>query len=157
MREDFFYRIHIIPIYLPPLRNRKDDIPLLVEHFLRVYAGEREVPSIPGQVLESLVSYDWPGNVRELQNAIQRYVAVGRLDMPLPTPVAPDGSGGMRLDTRGGAEGGKSRLREDIERLERQSLKEALERHGGNKSRTAEALGISRKTLFRKLKRYGDL
>ncbi len=157
MREDFFYRIHIIPIRLPPLRNRKDDIPLLVEHFLRVYAGEREVPSIPGRVLESLVDYDWPGNVRELQNAIQRYVAVGRLDIPVPASLAPDGADGMKPEKVTQADGRRSRLKEDIERLERQSLREALQRHGGNKSRTAEALGISRKTLFRKLKRYGDL
>jgi len=156
MREDFFYRIHIIPIHLPPLRNRKDDIPLLVEHFLRVYVGEKEVPSIPGQVMESLVNYEWPGNVRELQNAIQRYVAVGRLEIPVSSTSTPDAPG-VGLEARPGASGQGSSLKGEIERLEKASLKEALERHGGNKSRAAQALGISRKTLFRKLKRYGDL
>ncbi len=156
MREDFFYRIHIIPIHLPPLRNRKDDIPLFVEHFLKTYAGEREVPSIPGQVMESLVNYDWPGNVRELQNAIQRYVAVGRLDIPIPSTVAPDAPG-VSLDAGRQTGRKESSLKHDIENLERASLREALERYGGNKSRAAEALGISRKTLARKLKRYGDL
>ncbi len=156
MREDFFYRIHIIPMHLPPLRNRKDDIPLFVEHFLRIYAGEREVPSIPGQMMESLVNYDWPGNVRELQNAIQRYVAVGRLDIPIPSTVAPDAPG-VSLDAGRQTGRKESSLKHDIENLERASLREALERYGGNKSRAAEALGISRKTLARKLKRYGDL
>jgi len=156
MREDFWYRVHIIPIHLPPLRNRKDDIPLLVEHFLRIYAGEKEVASIPGQVLESLVSYDWPGNVRELQNAIQRYVAVGRLDVPISAQTAP-GAPGSGFDAGPGTSRQESSLKRDIETLERDSLKDALERTGGNKSRAAEALGISRKTLARKLKRYGDL
>jgi PAS domain S-box-containing protein len=156
MREDFFYRIHIIPIHLPPLRNRKDDIPLLVEHFLKVYAGDKEVPSIPGQVLEALVNYEWPGNVRELQNAIQRYVAVGRLDIPMLSKATPDSPGTGFGEGRAMSNQTPS-LKGEIERLEKASLKEALERHGGNKSKTAQALGISRKTLFRKLKRYGDL
>ncbi len=156
MREDFFYRIHIIPIHLPPLRNRKDDIPLFVEHFLRIYAGEREVPSIPGQMMESLVNYDWPGNVRELQNAIQRYVAVGRLDIPIPPTAVPDAPG-VSLNAGRQTEKTESSLKHDIENLERASLRDALERYGGNKSKAAEALGISRKTLARKVKRYGDL
>ena len=156
MREDFFYRIHIIPIHLPPLRNRRDDIALLVEHFLKVYAGDKEVPSIPGQVLEALVNYEWPGNVRELQNAIQRYVAVGRLDIPMLSQAKPH-SPGAGIDAGQEMSGQTSSLKGEIERLEKASLKEALKRHGGNKSKTAQALGISRKTLFRKLKRYGDL
>jgi PAS domain S-box-containing protein len=155
MREDFFYRIHIIPIHLPPLRSRKDDIALLVEHFLGVYAGEKEVPSIPGQVLEALVNYEWPGNVRELQNAIQRYVAVGRLDLPILAQATPDARRALDREKKTGGE--PADLKSEIERLERATLKQALERHGGNKSKTARALGISRKTLFRKLKRYGDL
>jgi len=156
MREDFFYRIHIIPIHLPPLRNRRDDIALLVEHFLKVYAGDKEVPSIPGQVLEALVNYEWPGNVRELQNAIQRYVAVGRFDIPMLSQAKPH-SPGTGIDAGLEMSGRTSSLKGEIERLEKASLKEALKRHGGNKSKTAQALGISRKTLFRKLKRYGDL
>jgi PAS domain S-box-containing protein len=155
MREDFFYRIHIIPIRLPALRHRRDDIALLVEHFLKIYAGDKDVPSIPGQVLEALVSYEWPGNVRELQNAIQRYVAVGRFDIPMLSQKKPH-SPGAGIDAGQGMIGQTSSLKVEIERLEKASLKEALKRHGGNKSRTAQALGISRKTLFRKLKRYGD-
>ncbi len=156
MRDDFFYRIHIIPIHLPPLRSRKDDIPLLVEHFLRVYAGEKEVPTIPGQVLEALVNYEWPGNVRELQNAIQRYVAVGRLEIPYLRHATPDPPEAEFENAKSASDQAAS-LKSDIERLERASLKAALQRSGGNKTKAAEALGISRKTLFRKLKRYGDL
>jgi PAS domain S-box-containing protein len=159
MREDFFYRIHIIPMHLPPLRSRKDDIPLLVEHFLATYSGDRPPPPIPGRLLEALLQYDWPGNVRELRNAIQRYVAVRRLDIPV-APAAPAASptaAGPALDGAPQARAQKSALKRSIETLERASLKEALDRHGGNKSRAAESLGISRKTLFRKLKRYRDL
>jgi transcriptional regulator with PAS, ATPase and Fis domain len=106
--------------------------------------------------MESLVNYDWPGNVRELQNAIQRYVAVGRLDIPIPSTVAPD-TPGVSLDAGRQTGRKESSLKHEIENLERASLREALERYGGNKSRAAEALGISRKTLARKIKRYGDL
>ncbi|MBA4369334.1 MAG: hypothetical protein C0403_17045, partial [Desulfobacterium sp.] len=80
MREDFFYRIHIIPIHLPPLRERKDDIPLLVEHFLKIYSHEKGLKQLSGQVMEELMQYDYPGNVRELQNIIQRYLAVKTID-----------------------------------------------------------------------------
>lgn len=156
MREDFYYRIHIIPISLPPLRKRKDDIPLLVEHFLRTYAEDRSVPSIPGQGMEALLNYDWPGNVRELQNVIQRYVAVKRLDIPIPSAAVPIASGVSRQPERE-VTTQTGNLRRHVERLERASLKEALERNRGNKSRAAQSLGISRKTLARKLKRFGDL
>ena len=80
LREDFFYTIHVIPITSPPLRERKEDIPLLVEHFLGLY-GEGSNPStLPGRVLDSLYHYDWPGNVRELQNVLHRYLALRRVD-----------------------------------------------------------------------------
>ena len=72
MREDFFYRIHILPIHLPPLRERKEDLPLLVEHFMKRYGGKRSVPPLTGKLMEKLHHYDWPGNVRELQNVIVR-------------------------------------------------------------------------------------
>jgi len=88
IREDFFYRIHVIPINVPPLRDRKEDIPLLMEHFLKLYSENGDPPPVPGQVLEALMSYDWPGNVRELQNAIQRYIAVKRLEFIPSSPSA---------------------------------------------------------------------
>jgi transcriptional regulator with PAS, ATPase and Fis domain len=80
MRNDFFYRIQVIHIQLPPLRHRKQDIPLLVEHFLRKMKGPSGRLSIPGRIMDTLIAYDWPGNVRELRNVLQRYVALGHLD-----------------------------------------------------------------------------
>ena len=77
MREDFFYRIHIIPIHLPPLRERKEDIPLLIEHFMQNYPPpSKNLPKITIRVMEALTSYDWPGNVRELINTMHRYLTL---------------------------------------------------------------------------------
>ncbi|MBI9076231.1 MAG: sigma 54-interacting transcriptional regulator [Desulfatibacillum sp.] len=148
MREDFFFRIHIIPINLPPLRQRRDDIPLLVEHFMKVYSGDQSDAVLPGKVLDALVAYDWPGNVRELQNVIQRYLTVNRLDFLTPEPSPPRASLGTSQD-------GAASLRGATENVEKTLIREALDQHRWNKSRTAEALGISRKTLFRKMKRFG--
>ncbi len=154
MREDFFYRIHIIPIEIPPLRQRKEDIPLLVEHFMRIYSpGKRLVP-VSGHVLEALQNYDWPGNVRELQNVIQRYLTVKRIDFL--APAAPENH-----DVFGTARALPEKDRKDLklhdytENVEKAVITEALNQHRWNKSRTASALMISRKTLQRKMKRLG--
>jgi len=91
MREDFFYRIHILPIYLPPLRERKDDLPLLVDHFLHLH--DKNHPPLPGNVAEALSNYDWPGNIRELQNVLHRYLTLKVLDfagMPAARPAPPE-------------------------------------------------------------------
>jgi two-component system, NtrC family, response regulator HydG len=80
MRNDFFYRIQVIQIKLPPLRNRKQDIPLLVEHFLRKIKKSSEMARIPGNIMDILIEYDWPGNVRELRNVLQRYVTLGHIE-----------------------------------------------------------------------------
>ncbi len=149
-REDFFYRIHIIPIMLPPLRKRKEDIPLLVERFLRIYSPVKRIPSLPGHLMEALINYDWPGNVRELQNVIQRYLSVGRMDFLAP----------LQDDARtlsGPSEKciGSFNLQEHTGNLEKTIIMDALNKHHWNKSRAADALKISRKTLFRKLKRFG--
>jgi transcriptional regulator with PAS, ATPase and Fis domain len=152
IREDFFYRIHVIPINVPPLRDRKEDIPLLMEHFLKLYSENGDPPPVPGQVLEALMSYDWPGNVRELQNAIQRYIAVKRLEFipssssaPNPPEVSESSKG---LETERNV-----RLTQNVEEAERASIRKALELCKGRKGMAAKALGISRKTLFRKMKR----
>jgi transcriptional regulator with PAS, ATPase and Fis domain len=154
LREDFFYRIHIIPIDLPPLRSRKDDVPLLVEHFLRLYSTDRKVPAISGQVLEALMNYDWPGNVRELQNVLQRYLTVKRIDFltPASRDIPKRGSDASN-DTGNAAR--TPNLQENMDGLEKALIKEALEKYRWNKSRVAEELLISRKTLARKMKRLG--
>lgn len=152
-REDFFYRIHIIPITLPPLRKRREDVPLLVERFLRIYSPAKKIPSLPGHLCEALISYDWPGNVRELQNVIQRYLSTGRIDFIAPAkheqavshagkPVREDSSEPFNLQ-------------EHTVHLEKSIIMEALNKYHWNKSKAADALNISRKTLSRKLKRLG--
>lgn len=148
MREDFFFRIHIIPINLPPLRQRRDDIPLLAEHFMKVYSGGQGQAVLPGKVLDDLVAYDWPGNVRELQNVIQRYLTVNRLDFISPEPV--QAKAPLSEAVENGAD-----LRGATENVEKALIKKALDQNRGHKSRTAESLGISRKTLFRKMRRLG--
>ncbi|HOS96529.1 MAG TPA: sigma 54-interacting transcriptional regulator [Deltaproteobacteria bacterium] len=154
MREDFFYRIHIIPIEIPPLRQRKEDIPLLVEHFMRIYSPGKRLAQVSGHVLEALQHYDWPGNVRELQNVIQRYLTVKRIDFL--SPAAPE-----THDVFGCARALPDKNRKDLklhdytENVEKAVITEALNQHRWNKSRTASALMISRKTLQRKMKRLG--
>ncbi|MCU0600022.1 MAG: sigma-54-dependent Fis family transcriptional regulator [Desulfobacterales bacterium] len=154
MREDFFYRIHIIPINLPPLRERKEDIPLLVEHFLKIYSHESELRQLPGEVMKSLMNYDYPGNVRELQNVIQRYLAVKSIDFlynDAPKPPAP----GPQKEPPDAMQSNHHDLTSNIEHLEMKMIREALLKFGMNKTRAAESLGVSRKTLTRKIKQFG--
>jgi PAS domain S-box-containing protein len=154
MREDFFYRIHVIPVNLPPLRERKEDIPFLVEHFLKIYANGGEQKQISGQVMEQLMHYDYPGNVRELQNIIQRYLAVNTCDfIPRSDPSAPAGPDAPAGNSHEIINHAGADLHSNIEVLERDMIRATLEQFNQNKSRAAEALGISRKTLARKIKR----
>ena len=153
IREDFFYRIHVIPIRLPPLRRRKEDIPFLVEHFLQTFDKSRRLSGLPGKVMDALYSYDWPGNVRELQNALQRYLTMGHLDFIYGERLAVE----PQDDVPGRALGDTTRdLRRAVEALEREMIAKALNSARGNKSKAASILGIPRKTLFRKLQRLGQ-
>ncbi|MBN2298426.1 MAG: sigma 54-interacting transcriptional regulator [Deltaproteobacteria bacterium] len=152
-REDFFYRIHIIPINLPPLRKRREDVPLLVELFLRIYSPTKRIPSLPGHLSEALINYDWPGNVRELQNVIQRYLSTGRIDFLSP---AKHNQAGLHTDiTPREDTSDPFNLQEHTGHLEKSIIMDALNKYHWNKSKAADALKISRKTLSRKLKRLG--
>lgn len=153
MREDFFYRIHVIPIDVPPLRERREDIPLLIEHFLKFYSEDGRVPPLPGHVIDVLIRYDWPGNVRELQNVVQRYITVKQVDLPGSTSFVREGS---PLDpSERKPEAPKDlRLRVLVDDVERVALLEALESSGGNRTKAAKILGISRRTILRKMKRF---
>ncbi len=151
MREDFFYRIHIIPIYLPPLRDRKEDIPLLAEHFLRLYSSETDLRQLPGQVMEKLIQYDYPGNIRELQNAIQQYLVFQSLDF---INMESNGENSSPINRTTSQEPDSHNLQSQVDTVEAQTIREALRKYDYNKTHTAEALGISRKTLLRKIKRY---
>jgi len=148
MRSDFFYRIHILPIHLPPLRERKDDIPLLVDHFLR-FIDRQDLPLITDAVMDKLTAYHWPGNVRELQNVIYRFAALKRLELSTgnqqnrkePVDTMPSISLRSLTDT--------------INDFEKKVIEKALEQHQGNRTRTAGSLHIGLRTLQRKMKKFG--
>ncbi len=155
LRTDFFYRIHIIPVHLPPLRQRREDIPLLAEHFLGLYSEqEEEIPPLPCEMLGVLMEHDWPGNVRELQNVVQRYLVGAELELPLATPRTPEDP--RQYEGEMGFEMGQSAaLRHRLRRAEKSAIAEALDRYGDNRSQAASMLGVSRMTLYRKMKRLG--
>ncbi|MBN1365900.1 MAG: sigma-54-dependent Fis family transcriptional regulator [Syntrophaceae bacterium] len=169
MREDFFYRIHIIPIQIPPLRQRKEDIPLLVEHFVRLISPGSEVISVPGNVLEMLKEYDWPGNVRELHNVVQRYLMVDKVEFLTSLKKQPLVKNSEQLffnDMKNDLEFHEktdkveespviNNLSECTEKSEKAAILAALNHNRWNKGKTAETLNISRKTLHRKMKRFG--
>ncbi|MFN3202460.1 MAG: sigma 54-interacting transcriptional regulator [Bradymonadia bacterium] len=155
-REDLFYRLHVYPLQLPALRARREDIPALARHFVTRYAEEfmRPVSGLSTEALQALQAYDWPGNVRQLQNEIQRAL-IGRLegDLLLLEDLSPQvrGQGGL-LDH---PEVPQGTLKEMLEAVERLLLARALASHDQNKTRTAEALGITREGLHKKLARFG--
>ena len=151
MRKDFFYRIHIIPVHLPPLKDRKEDLPLLVEHFMKMYGDAERLPPMTGKILEAIQQYDWPGNVRELQNTLHRYVTLKRFDM---VHVSPSG-----VDARQMTDGGQAfeiqDIRTAVRDFEKGYILKALDRYQWHRGRVASVLGINRRTLFKKTSRYG--
>jgi Nif-specific regulatory protein len=155
-RQDLYYRLQVFPIRLPPLRERRDDIPLLGNHFLKRYAAEmgKHVAGFSQQGMELLMSYQWPGNVRELENEVQRLVIQtdpGGYVMPQDLSPRIRNVEGVLDKIRPP----KGTLKEMIEHIEKWLLIEALREHGNNKSATAKSLGITREGLHKKLKGYG--
>lgn len=147
-REDLFYRLNVFPVTITPLRERKEDIPALVDHFVEKFAADlgREVRSVTGEFRAALIDYGWPGNARELSNFIERATILardGRFDRALFERLSPAKSASPR---------GESRKLEDIER---DHVLAMLAETGGNRAKAADALGIDRTTLYRMLKRYG--
>jgi DNA-binding NtrC family response regulator len=151
-RSDLFYRLNVIAIQLPPLRDRRDDIPLLAENFLRRLAGQRGVERkrLSEDTLAALLEYDWPGNVRELENALERAVAMTPGDVierdALPTRVIE-----RQPPPLVSAE---PPMNPPLEVIERAYIEWVLKAEGGNKTRAAEVLGIDPSTLYRKLARF---
>ena len=152
VREDFYYRISVIPIIMPPLREKKEDIPLLIEHFLRLYGKGKRSPIIPGRIMEVLYNHDWPGNVRELQSVIQRYLAVGNFDflktngtfmkvteIPIHTDIMENGGD----------------LRSAIKTFEKRYILNALKQNRWHRGKVAADLGIDPKTLYTKMRKIG--
>ena len=162
-REDLYYRLNVIPVTLPPLRDRREDIPLLLQHFLQKFCGEvgRPVMTVSQAAMRPLMTYAWPGNVRQLENAMERAVALSGsrtqieiADLPpdiqqasgagdlIPGLVLPDD--GLDFDAF-------------ISRIEHEVIRRALERTGGNKAAAASVLNLKRTTLVEKLKRLEGL
>lgn len=152
-RTDLFYRLNVITIHLPPLRERTDDIPALIDHFLGQLAAARgrEVPRVSAEALAELQRYDWPGNVRELENAIERAVVLCPKDEITPAALP------ARITAQAAAPLVSSNLPPNptLEIIERAYIQWVLQAEGSNKTRTAEVLGIDPSTLYRKLIRYG--
>jgi Nif-specific regulatory protein len=155
-RQDLYYRLRVFPIHLPPLRERREDIPLLAEHFLRKYVSEMNKPvgGITPEAMDQLATYSWPGNIRELENEVQRLVIQcdeqGFITPELLAPAVRKVEGLL-----GRVAPKKGTLKDMMEDVERWLLTEALREHGGNKTKTAETLGITREGLHKKLAKYG--
>ncbi len=151
-REDLYYRLNVVHIFLPDLRERREDIPLLIEHFLKRYAKEhhQEVRYFSNEAMRLLLGYDWPGNVRELQNAVEHALAIG-IGPTLTIADLPPHISGI-VDRISVAEPvGEART---LAEVERRHILRTLEETGGNHARAAEILGIDRRTLYRKLEKY---
>ncbi|WP_020585304.1 sigma-54-dependent Fis family transcriptional regulator [Desulfobacter curvatus] len=154
MREDFFYRVHIIPIRLPALRDRKEDIPLLVDYFLSAFGDEGNMLPVGGKIMEDFLRHDWPGNVRELQNVLHRYMTLGKIDFTgNSSECKADSTKQVRFVRESPDPCGP--LNEIVEAFEKGIILKALEENRWQKARTAVALGIHRKTLFTKMKKLG--
>ncbi len=152
-REDLYYRISVFPIKLPPLRERREDIPLLAAHFLNKFNQHegKHIEGISPDALDLMMAYNWPGNVRELENAMERAVvlAVGNEILAKDLPAAVRSLGEKRIYES------DNTLASWIEKLEEEALRQALLECEGNISATAKKLGIGRATIYRKAKKYG--
>jgi len=151
MREDFFYRMHVIPVTVPPLRERKEDIPLLVEHFLKLHCDSKERQSLPVKIFEAIDNHDWPGNVRELENVLKRYLTIQRLDFinphrPREANKVDDSNKEFLKDSRG--------LRDAVELFEKDYIAKLLDHNQWHRGKTAKMLNIPERTLYRKLKQF---
>jgi two-component system response regulator HydG len=148
-RKDLFFRLNVVSIKMPPLRDRKEDIPPLVRHFLERFGKEKSVTQVSDEVMGRLLNYDWPGNVRELENCIQRAVSLGSgtfvqmQDLPSSLLYHLGRTPTSRQDLT------------TLEALEQQAIRQALRATGGDRIRAAKLLGIGKTTIYRKLKEYG--
>jgi len=150
-REDLYYRLNVVNIHIPPLRERKEDIPLLVAAFLKEFSQENGKPieGIDPKARLALYNYSWPGNVRQLRNSVESAVVLSKGS----TLTLEDFPPNIRGET--GADSLRLSLGTSLAEMEKEVIRSTLAREGGNKSRTAEILGIGRKTLHRKIEEYG--
>ncbi len=150
-REDLFYRLNVVPVFLPPLRERKEDIPILVDRFLHRYCYENGVETkvIDNEGMQVLLKRDWPGNVRELEHTIERAVVLSRSEKINPDLLELEDG-----EAEGTASGGFTEAGMSLDEMERRLIMKTLEKEKGNKTKTAKVLGISVRTLRNKLNRY---
>ena len=151
-RRDLYYRISVVPIHLPPLRDRLSDVPLLAQHFLRRFAAENEkqVERIDDNAMTVLQAHHWPGNIRELENVIERGVILAQGDMLTPRDLPPD----LTKSAAAPEPGRTLPLRKALEIPEREIIERTLRSHNWNRQETAAALMINRTTLFNKMRKY---
>jgi two-component system response regulator HydG len=154
-REDLYYRLNVVTLNMPPLRDRREDIPLLAQHFLKMFAekNRKRINGFTPQAMDRLLKYDWPGNVRELMNAVERGVVLSRSDYLDEQELAL-----ILKDTPFSGEiSPKDATPTDmpLDEVEKATILKTLELTGGNKSEAARRLGVTRKTLHKKLKMYG--
>ena len=155
-REDLFYRLNVVTLKIPPLRSRKDDIPLLVHHFIKIFSekNRKKIDGVTPAAMDHLIKHRWPGNVRELMNAVERGVVLSRSDYlkkeDLPIIETMDEMDG---ETGRSTESGMVDI--PLEQIEKTTILNTLASADGNKSEAARRLGITRKTLHKKLKKYG--
>jgi two-component system, NtrC family, nitrogen regulation response regulator NtrX len=161
-REDFYYRLSVVPVHIPPLADRREDIPVLVNHFIARYAAERRVPTpdVAADAMASLQAYDWPGNVRQVRNIVERTIIlapgdrIGQIELDmLPPEITSDPYVGGNVSGSSSIMGAP--LREAREAFEREYLRIQIRRFSGNISRTASFIGMERSALHRKLKILG--
>ena len=151
-REDLFHRINVIPIHLPPLRERRSDIPLLFNHFMRLY-GKRNAYSVPEETREALQQHSWPGNVRELENAVRRSIAMSGKSLELKAEHLLVAGPKPRRVAETEDEGPVERaLREVVREAEAKHIRRVLKHTGGHRANAAKVLGISRKNLWEKMR-----
>jgi len=150
-RSDLFYRLNVIALTMPPLRERKDDIPLLARHFLSRLAGEGETRELAEESLKIMQDYGWPGNVRELENALERAAVISNGPLVKPEHL-PDR---VREPEAPRVVGSAAPANPSLEVIEQAYIAHVLRAEGGNKTRAAEVLGIDPSTLYRKISRYG--
>jgi two-component system, NtrC family, response regulator HydG len=153
-REDLYYRLNVVTLNVPPLRDRKDDIPLLAQHFLKTFSekNQKAIKGFTPKAMDRLIRYNWPGNVRELMNAVERGVVLAREDYIDETDIP-----FVRESQNGSVEAAIKDVTSNVplEEIERSTIMNTLESANGNKSEAARRLGITRRTLHKKLKKYG--
>ena len=157
-REDLYYRLNVVDLEIPFLRKRREDVPLLAQHFLQIFAARnhKEIKGFTPQAMDHLIRYDWPGNVRELMNAVERAVVLSRSDylsekdFPVISGSEIKNDGTISQTPQMNGDGATP-----LEEVEKATILKTLEAAGGNKSEAARRLGITRKTLHKKLKTYG--